>query len=254
MLLEQALIQAKVPFDIIFDDNLRDLSKYRVLVLADQECLGDEQLELIRKFVQRGGGLVATEHSSLYTEWRRRKRDFGLKGLLQVEAPPWRGADGPEELLKLAPVRHQVGSGRVAYLPEVRPAIEKPPAAPMTSEYWKLPLNWKEFVSAVKWAANGNLSLEVTAPITLAAELMEQKQVGKLLVHLINYNAERNPVVSNIEVNLRAPEGRRAEQVFLLSPDEARAQPLTFTQKEQRVLVHIPHLKTYSLLVVRLGR
>ncbi len=101
MLVEQALIQAKVPFDIIFDDNLRDLSKYRVLVLADQECLGDEQRELIRRFVQHGGGLVATEHSSLYTEWRERKRDFGLKDLLQVEAPPWRGADGPEELLKL---------------------------------------------------------------------------------------------------------------------------------------------------------
>ncbi len=55
MLFEQALIQAKIPFDIVFNENLRDLSKYRVLVLADQECLNDNQLELMRRFVQQGG-------------------------------------------------------------------------------------------------------------------------------------------------------------------------------------------------------
>ncbi|PYV26099.1 MAG: hypothetical protein DMG24_07815 [Acidobacteria bacterium] len=59
------MIQALVPFDIIFDDNLKDLRKYRVLVLADQECLDDEKLGLIRKFVENGGSLVATEHSTL---------------------------------------------------------------------------------------------------------------------------------------------------------------------------------------------
>ena len=36
-LYEQVLIQNKIPFDIIFDDQLKDLSKYKVLVLADQE-------------------------------------------------------------------------------------------------------------------------------------------------------------------------------------------------------------------------
>ncbi len=57
-LYHQALIQEKIPFDIIFDDNLKDLSKYKVLVLADQECLSEEKLDLIRKFVNQGGGLV----------------------------------------------------------------------------------------------------------------------------------------------------------------------------------------------------
>ena len=54
-LFEQALIQAKVPFDIIFDRHLTDLSRYRVLVLADQECLSDEQMDQVRAFVNRGG-------------------------------------------------------------------------------------------------------------------------------------------------------------------------------------------------------
>ncbi|PYV15738.1 MAG: hypothetical protein DMG21_14095, partial [Acidobacteria bacterium] len=101
MLFEQALIQAKIPFDIIFDQQLMDLSKYRVLALPDQECLSDEQVALIRHFVEHGGGLVSTEHSSLYTEWRLRRRDFGLEDLLKVHAPAWHGSSEPEDLLKI---------------------------------------------------------------------------------------------------------------------------------------------------------
>ena len=61
VLFEQSLIQSKVPFAIIFDRHLKDLSKYKVLVLANQDALSDDQLAMIRKFVE-GGGLVATEN------------------------------------------------------------------------------------------------------------------------------------------------------------------------------------------------
>jgi len=70
-LFEQTLIQRQIPFDIIFNNQLKDLSKYSVLVLADQESLSDEQTSLIRDYVNRGGGLVATGNTSLFTEWRR---------------------------------------------------------------------------------------------------------------------------------------------------------------------------------------
>jgi len=250
MLFEQALIQAHVPFDIIFDDNLRDLSKYRVLVLADQECLSDEKLDLIRKFVQGGGGLVATEHSSLYTEWRQRRREFGLQDLLKVDAPPWHGPRTPEDLLKIPPVRNPAGRGRVAYIPEVRPSIEKPPPARMTSEYWKLPVNWKELVDAVKWAAGGRLSLEVTAPLTVVTELMEQKQKGKMLLHLLNYNVGQTLPVRNVEVSLPIPEKAQLRKVSLLSPDAESAQSLAATADKGTVSFTVPRLVTYSLAVI----
>jgi len=44
VLFEQTLIQSKIPFAIIFDRQLQDLSKYKVLILADQDALSDEQL------------------------------------------------------------------------------------------------------------------------------------------------------------------------------------------------------------------
>ena len=66
--MEQALIQAKVPFHLIFDEHLHQLSpsKCKVLILPDSECLSDDQLALIRRFVEAGGGLIATEDAGLY--------------------------------------------------------------------------------------------------------------------------------------------------------------------------------------------
>ena len=252
MLFEQAMIQARVPFDIIFDDNLKDLRKYRVLVLADQECLNDEKLELIRKFVESGGSLVATEHSTLYNEWRERRRNFGLADLFKVDAPRWRGAREPEDILKVATIRRQAGQGRVVYIPEVKPAIPKPPGARMTSQYWKLPLNSKELIDGVRWAAGGRLSLELTAPPTVVAELVEQKPTGEMIVHLLNYDVARTSSVRNIGVDLRLPQGKKTTKVSLISPDEAGALSLPFAAKNGRVSFSVPRLKTYSLAIVQL--
>jgi len=251
MLFEQAMIQARVPFDIIFDGNLKNLEKYRVLVLADQECLNDDKLDLIRKFVEGGGSLVATEHSTLYNEWRQRRRNFGLVDLWKVDAPRWRGAREPEDILKIATIRRQVGRGRVVYIPEVKPAIPKPPGARMTSQYWKLPLNSRELVDDVRWAEGGRLALEVAAPLTVAAELVEQKQKGEMIVHLLNYDVARTPSVRQIGIDLRLPEGKKATKVSLVSPDEAGTLSLPFLPKNGRVSFSVPSLKTYSLAIVQ---
>ena len=253
MLFEQALIQGKVPFDIIFDANLKDLSKYRVLVLADQECLNDEKLDQIRSFVREGGGLVATEGTSLYNEWRQRRRDFGLEDLLKVSAPPWHDAHTPEDLSKIAPVQSQAGRGRVVYLPEIKPSIAKPPAARMTSEYWKLPVNSRQLIDAVRWAAGGQLSLETNAPESVAAELMEGRKGKELLVHLLNYNVAKTPWVKGIEVSLLLPQTKSSSTVVLLSPDEENSQRVPSTLKNGRFTFTVPRLKTYTLATVELA-
>ena len=253
MLFEQALIQGKVPFDIVFDANLRDLSKYRVLVLADQECLNDEKLDHIRTFVREGGGLVATEGTSLWTEWRQRRRDFGLKDLLKVSAPPWHDVQAAEELLKIAPVEGQFGRGRVVYIAEIKPSIDKPPAARMTSEYWKLPVNSRELIDAVKWAAGGQLSLETNAPETVVAELTEGKKGKELLVHLLNYDVARTPLVRSIEVSLLPPRTKSLSTVVLLSPDEENPQHVPLTLKNGRLTFTVPRLRTYTLATIELS-
>ncbi|HET9177247.1 MAG TPA: hypothetical protein VFQ24_02685 [Terriglobia bacterium] len=254
MLFTQALIQARVPFDIIFDEHLTDLSKYRALVLADQECLSDEQMNLVRKFVTEGRGLVATEQSSLYTTRRLRRQDFGLKDLFKVSAPAWQGPRAPEKDLQIGPTQNTMGRGRVAYIPSVQPAIEKPRAAPMSSRYWKLPLNWKEMIEAVRWAAGGRLSLEVNAPgaAAVVAELMEQPAQGRRLVHLVNYVGPQGKTVSDIEVSVELPAGKRTRAITLLSPDGNESQTVAGRVDRGRVDFAVPALDTYTLAVLDL--
>jgi hypothetical protein len=250
MLFEQALIQSRVPFDVIFDDNLKDLSRYRVLVLADQECLDDAQMDLILKFVAGGGAVVATESTSLYNNWRERRRDFGLHDLLGVSAPPFHGIREGEHFRGNALVRRQAGAGRVVYIPEIEPAIEKPLGARMTSQYWKLPLNSREIVDAVRWAV-GNFSIEVTAPNTVVAEPMRQG-TNKLLLHLLNYDVARTPSVTNLDVKFRLPKNAAVSKVTLLSPDRAGAPELPHQVKDGAVNLTVPTLATYDLAVIEL--
>ena len=251
-LFQQALIQAKVPFDIIFDRHLADLSRYRVLVLADQECLSDEQMDQVRTFVRRGGGLVATEHTSLFTTWRSRRLDFGLADLFAVQAPefvPW--PPRPEAILAIDPVRRREGEGRVVYLPEVNPAVEKPATEPMTSRYWHLPVNWKELVESVRWAGGDDPLVEIEGPLTVTAELLSQERENRLLLHLINYGMEEDPVVRDLQINLRSGKGT-VQRVHTLSPDGEEVSDLEFRAEGNRIRFTLPRLETYTLVVIQL--
>jgi hypothetical protein len=250
-LFEQALIQKKIPFDIIFDDNLKNLSKYKVLVLADQECLSDEKLDMIRAFVNQGGGLVATEHSSLYTEWRQRKREFGLNDLLQVKAPEWHGTRSPEDILNIPIHKNQVGKGKVVYIAEVQPSIPKPSTVAMTSQYWKLPVNCNELIESVQWASGNNLSLNVEAPITVTSELIQKEDKSALILHLLNFDP-RSPSVKNITVDVQVPEGKKVVKVTVMTPDGRDDESIQCKEKGNRVAFTVPQLSVYDMVVMKL--
>jgi hypothetical protein len=253
-LFEQSLIQAKIPFDIIFDDNLKDLSKYKVLVLADQECLSDDKLELIRNFVTKGGGLVATDQTSLKTEWGNRKRDFGLKNLFNVNAPELKELiyfDFAETKTKItSPVKNQVGIGRVIYIPEITPSTQKPSGDAMSSKYWKLPANYAELIHAVKWVSQDDLPIEVTAPAFVTAELTASEKGDKITLHLLNYKALQNKNVKNIKVKLKVPQGKQVHDLLLLTPDKEGPRTLPFDVKDGQVTFTVPDLEVYNLVVI----
>jgi len=250
-LFEQVLIQNKIPFDIIFDDQLKALSNYKVLILADQECLSDEKLSLIMSFVEKGGGLVATEFSSLYTEWRERKSDFGLKDLFRVNPPDWNGRSSQESIMNIPIQKNPAGKGKVVYIPEVQPSIPKPLTAAMTSQYWKLPLNWNELLDAVIWASGNNLSLSIKAPLTVTMELVQKNDSSAMILHLINFD-HRNSPVRDIQVDMKVPEAKRVAQVTVLTPDGNNDEIIKFKEEEQRVIFTVPSLTTYNMIVMKL--
>jgi len=139
-------------------------------------------------------------------------------------------------------------------MPAAEPGNPSPPAAWMTSQYWKLPLNWEEMIEQVRWAAGGKFSLEVEAPDTLAvvAELIEQPDQNRRIVHLLNYAAPNGSTVSNIKVEVELPQGKQARQVTLLSPDGGEATTVESRVENGRVSFTVPHLHTYTLAIIQM--
>jgi hypothetical protein len=82
----QALIEARVPFEMVHDRLLGadQLDRFKTLILPNIAALSDDQCRQLRAFVDRGGSLVATYETSLYNEWGDRRSDFGLADLFGV--------------------------------------------------------------------------------------------------------------------------------------------------------------------------
>jgi hypothetical protein len=79
----QALVEARIPFEMVHDGLLdaAHLGRFKVLVLPNIAAMSDAQCAQVRDFVRRGGGLVATYETSLYDERGARRADFGLADL-----------------------------------------------------------------------------------------------------------------------------------------------------------------------------
>ncbi len=82
----QALVEARVPFDMVHDLLLdaEHLKPYRTLILPNIAALSDAQCAQLKAFVESGGNLIATHETSLYDEWGVRRKDFGLASLFGV--------------------------------------------------------------------------------------------------------------------------------------------------------------------------
>lgn len=242
LLFEQTLIQTRIPFDIISDRDLSNLSKYKVLILADQDALSDEQVNTIREFVRNGGGLVATEETSWRNDWRRERPQFGLADVFGMDHP------GPA-------VKRTFGKGRVVYIPRVQPATNPPPARmsyDLSDEHWKLPVNYSELADAVKWAAGGALTATVQAPLWVTAELAQQPSTNTWLLHLVNYNCTKP--TNGIDVSLRIPAGLRVRETTLQSPDAGGPEMLKVAAHEGAISFTIPRLQVYDLVLLKLTR
>jgi hypothetical protein len=82
----QALIEARIPFEMVHDRLLdaEHLRPFRLLILPNIAALSDAQCAQLRAFVAAGGSLLATSETSLYDEAGVRRKDFELADLFGV--------------------------------------------------------------------------------------------------------------------------------------------------------------------------
>ncbi len=79
----QALIEARIPFEMVHDGLLdaAHIGQFKVLILPNIAALSTRQCDQIKDYIQRGGSIVATHETSLYDEAGVRRADFGLADL-----------------------------------------------------------------------------------------------------------------------------------------------------------------------------
>jgi hypothetical protein len=83
----QALIESRIPFDMVHDHLLgrEALASYKTLILPNIAALSDAQCDQLRAFVRNGGNLIATYETSLYDEWGAPRKNFALADLFAVD-------------------------------------------------------------------------------------------------------------------------------------------------------------------------
>jgi hypothetical protein len=57
------------------------LSRYKLLVLPGAACLSEDQAQAVDRFVEKGGALLATGQTALYTELGLAREGYGLQSL-----------------------------------------------------------------------------------------------------------------------------------------------------------------------------
>lgn len=67
------LLRGRVPFDLIHAARMDDdaLAAYKLLILPNIAALSDEEAANVRRFVERGGHVIATYQTGAYDEWGR---------------------------------------------------------------------------------------------------------------------------------------------------------------------------------------
>ena len=254
-LVEQALIEAGVPFDLVFDDGLRDLSKYKALVLPNCECLSDAQISMLRGYVESGGGLIAIGQTGQYDEWRRVRVTPGLAGMVDRQDGTLEYPGKVDAGAALAPraTKKKFGRGRVAYLPAIDFDGTLPPLQPyyeLGKEYWKRPKNWKELVELVDWATEDQVPVQLNAPRGVAINSTSQLLKRRAFIHVVNYDRSNAAPAKTIELGVRLPKNQQPFRVTVHAPGQNGAQSIDFAKREALTTFTLPDVRVYCVVLI----
>ncbi|MBI3280485.1 MAG: beta-galactosidase [Acidobacteria bacterium] len=91
----QALVRARIPYIPVNADHVgREGPGLAALVLPNVGAMSPEQASAVRRFVEGGGGLLATGASTLYDHNGDPQRDFALADLFGAHIESWRPGSG----------------------------------------------------------------------------------------------------------------------------------------------------------------
>lgn len=221
-LMEQVLIQHKIPFDLLFDEQFNRIGNYSAVILPEQDCVSQEQVDGLLKYVRNGGTLVLTGNTAKYNQ----RREIWRKN-------------------PLLPARRE-GKGRIVYVPKIIPAI--PISRRMSPTEWVLPKNHEEIYTAIVSNLPKKLSITAKAPLTTVLELQKRPETHETIVHFINFD-RKNPLAP-FPVSVEKQYTRPVKSVTCFSPDADDPQTVRFQDSNGQVRFTVPRTKTYAMMVI----
>jgi hypothetical protein len=240
-LTEQVLIQHKVPFDLLFEEQLDRIGRYGAVILAGQECVSNAQAETLLQYVRNGGTLVVAGNTAQYNEWRERRR-----------------------VNPLLPARRE-GKGRIVFIPQIVRADARPrrsqgdeldpePGATqrrverLTPAQWVLPKNHEEIYQSIADGLPKGLSITTGAPLTTAMELLARPKTRETIVHFINF--DRRNQLAPFPVTVRKQFPGQVKSVQWISPQANDPAAVNFQESGDQVNFTVPSTRIYSMIVI----
>lgn len=250
ILMEQVLIQHRIPFDILYEEQLDRIHRYRAVVLAGQECLSSKHVEALLAFARNGGSLIFTGNTGQFNEWRERRRSNPLlSGMERSESVSVRG-EGKGKLVYIPAIvegDHAGAAEREADNPEiVASADQKSHRFP--PQRWVLPRNHQEIRRAVVDSLDGGLSVASDAPLTTVLEALNRQASRESILQFVNFD-RKNPVAA-IPVVMRAQFDTPVKSVLCYSPDSDAPAPVQFQESAGRIRFNVPATRVYCMIVV----
>jgi len=252
VLAEQCLIEAHLPYDILFDGDLGNIGRYRAVVLPDVALMSDQTVTALQDYVHNGGGLLMTHLTAGESESAVRRKHNPFDDLLGISVTQ-QAADPAAQ-----PIFREHGQGRLAHIPGLEPSVSPEPLPPspvsfrarwFDNRWWKGPLNADVFTEALEWVANG-FRLNVDAPTTLVVESRRQPAHNRLLLHLVNYNDQP---VEEARCRIKAPVPEPHTELRMFSPDRGETWTCTLTRESATVLFPVRDIERYSIVEIPLG-
>jgi len=257
---EQLLTAMKVPWRLFDRLEAAPMAQVRTLVLPEAESLSDEELVLLRGWVENGGNLLVTGRTATHDGSRRRRPANGILSWLpdyRVPGPTewlrWAIEDGcevdyefEEENGERSPRIVKVGRGRLGIWPE----LQWPQSLrDLGGECYGLqcirprdltpPLEEQQLAAFVR-ELHGEFPVEVEGPASLLVEYSQQPKTGEWLIHLIDCGA----TAQTAPVTLRRRGGWSG--VRLLTPDDT---PVTHIVEGDNL--RLRGLPVYTVVAVR---
>ncbi len=83
-------------------------------------------------------------------------------------------------------------------------------------------------------------------------ELTQKEDNSALILHLVNFDS-KNPLVKNIKVDIKVPEGKKVTNVTIMTPDGRSDESLKFKENGERISFTVSQLSVYDIAVIKLN-